>query len=214
MPRGPHWPLGPNETLGRGAMQSTAFDGAVAVDQGGSSRSLTVVETARVGPRPPPPQWASLSMDCAARTSYQVVFSNALLQSQTSALVEAIGDRKALLVTTPTVDRMYGSAIRAVLEKTDTVSTLVLNVREETKSMELVQSVCAEAFSHGLNRRGLLIRSEGASAPTSSPLPHRLCGAGFPSSRCPPRAAGRTAAGSGPKDAGHSERNRGTTAAS
>src|SRR2546426_7309033 len=111
MPRGPNWPLGPNETLGRGAMQSTTFDGAVAVDQGGSSRSLTVVETARVGPRPPPPQWASLSMDCAARTSYQVVFSNALLQSQTSALVEAIGGWQAALVATPTPHRVGGAAI-------------------------------------------------------------------------------------------------------
>src|SRR3979411_1805809 len=98
MPRGRHWPLWPKETLGRGAMQSTTFDGAVAVDQAGSSHSLTALDTARIGPRHPPQQWASLSMDCAARTHYRVVFSNALLRSQTDALVEAIGDRRALLV--------------------------------------------------------------------------------------------------------------------
>ena len=182
-------------------MQSTTFDGAVAVDQGGSSRSLTVVETARVGPRPPPPQWASLSMDCAARTSYQVVFSNALLQSQTSALVEAIGDRKALLVTTPTVDRMYGSAIRAVLEKTDTVSTLVLNVREETKSMELVQSVCAEAFSHGLNRRGLLIAFGGGVCSDIVTLSASLLRRGIAHIRVPTTLIGQIDAGIGLKGA-------------
>src|SRR5438132_13641849 len=201
MPRGPHWPLGPNETLGRGAMQSTTFDGAVAVDQGGSSRSLTVVETARVGPRPPPPQWASLCVECGARTSYQVVFSNALLQSQTSALVEAIGDRKALLVTTPTVDRMYGSAIRAVLEKTDTVSTLVLNVREETKSMELVQSVCAEAFSHGLNRRGLLIAFGGGVCSDIVTLSASLIRRGIAHIRVPTTLIGQIDAGIGLKGA-------------
>ena len=182
-------------------MQSTTFDGAVAVDRGGSSHSLTVVETARVGPRPPPQQWASLSMDCAVRTSYQVVFCNALLRSQTSALVEAIGDRKALLVTTPTVDRMYGSAIRAALEKTDTVSTLVLNVREETKSMELVHSVCAEAFSHGLNRRGLLIAFGGGVCSDIVTLSASLLRRGIAHIRVPTTLIGQIDAGIGLKGA-------------
>ena len=182
-------------------MQSTTFDGAVAVDQAGSTHSLTAVETARIGPRPPPQQWASLSMDCAARTRYRVVFSNDLLRSQTSALVEAIGDRKALLVTTPTVDRTYGSAIRAVLEKTDTVSTLVLNVREETKSMELVQSVCAEAVSHGLNRRGLLIAFGGGLCSDIVTLSASLIRRGIAHMRVPTTLIGQIDAGIGLKGA-------------
>ena len=34
---------------------------------------------------------------------------------------------------------------------------LVLPVREETKSMQFVEAVCAKALEHGLNRRGMLI---------------------------------------------------------
>jgi 3-dehydroquinate synthetase len=47
--------------------------------------------------------------------------------------------------------------MRERLKDTNTVSTLVLNAREETKSMDLVQTVCEQALAHGLNRRGLLI---------------------------------------------------------
>ena len=55
------------------------------------------------------------------------------------------------------MDRLYGEAMREALKKTNTVSTLVLDVREETKSMKYVEAVCAEAMAHGLNRKGLLI---------------------------------------------------------
>lgn len=108
----------------------------------------------RIGPRPQPPDWLSVPMDCEARTSYDVRFADLF---HGPALQEALADRKALLVTTPTVDRLYGAAMREALRKTNTVSTLVLDVREETKSMKYVEAVCAEAMAHGLNRKGLLI---------------------------------------------------------
>ncbi|TMA17637.1 MAG: sedoheptulose 7-phosphate cyclase [Deltaproteobacteria bacterium] len=122
-------------------MRSTTFDGALKVEEGVSTSNLTSIATARIGPRPAPSDWAAVSMDCVARTRYEVLFCESLLEPH-SALIDAIGDRKALLVTTPTVDRIHGAAIRAVLQKTNTVSTLVLNAREETKSMELVAAVC------------------------------------------------------------------------
>src|SRR5205085_10032189 len=145
-----------NGRAGRRAMRSTTFDGALRVDESIPSSNLTSIATARIGPRPPPSNWASVSMDCVARTRYEVLFCDSLLGPD-SALLEAIGDRRALLVTTPTVDRIHGAAIRAVLQKTNTVSTLVLNAREETKSMDQVEAVCNQALSHGLNRTGLLI---------------------------------------------------------
>ena len=137
-------------------MRSSSLDVALAVDEIDDDSSVTPVTTLRIA-RPLPSDWASLPMDCEARSQYKVLFCDSLLGDDRTVLQEAIEDRKALLVTTPTVDRMYGAAMRAALKRTNTVSTLVLNAREETKSMELVESVCKEALSHGLNRRGLLI---------------------------------------------------------
>jgi len=137
-------------------MRSTSLDAALALDDGDDDGSVTPVTTLRVA-RPLPSDWASLPMDCQARSHYSVRFCDSLLRDDSTVLQWAIGDRKALLVTTPTVDRMYGAAIRAALKKANSVSMLVLNAREETKSMELVDSVCKEALSQGLNRRGLLI---------------------------------------------------------
>jgi 3-dehydroquinate synthase len=140
-------------------------------------------------------------MDCAARTRYEVLFCDSLLRPDSSALLEAIGDRKALLVTTPTVDRLHGSAIRALLEKTNTVSTLVLDVREETKSIALVEAVCAEALSHGLNRRGLLISFGGGVCSDVVTLAASLIRRGVGHIRVPTTLIGQIDAGIGLKGA-------------
>ena len=137
-------------------MRSSSLDVALAVDEIDDDSSVTPVTMLRIA-RSLPSDWAALPMECEARSQYKVLFCDSLLGDDSAVLQEAIGDRKALLVTTPTVDRMYGAAMRAALKRTNTVSTLVLSAREETKSMELVESVCKEALSHGLNRRGLLI---------------------------------------------------------
>src|SRR6267378_8534009 len=162
MPRGRHWRVAgrsPSRPRGRRegeAMRSTSLDAALALNESDDDGSVTPVTTLRVA-RPLPSDWASLPMDCEARSQYSVRFCDSLLGDDSTVLQEAMDDRKALLVTTPAVDRMYGAAMRAALNKTNTVSMLVLNAREETKSMELVESVCNEALLHGLNRRGLLI---------------------------------------------------------
>src|SRR5437660_1667165 len=189
-----------NGRWGRRAMRSTTFDGALKVEEGVSTSNLTSIATARIGPRPPPLDWAAVSMDCVARTRYEVLFCESLLEPH-SALIDAIGDRKALLVTTPTVDRIHGAAIRAVLQKTNTVSTLVLNAREETKSMELVAAVCNEALSHGLNRTGLLISMGGGVCSDIVTLSASLIRRGVAHIRVPTTLIGQIDAGIGLKGA-------------
>lgn len=179
-------------------MRSTSFEGALAVSEGADD---LVDPTARIGPRPPPLGWATLSMDCAARNAYEVRFCDSLLLPGDSPLLEAIGDRKALLVTTPTVDRMYGTAIRALLRKTNAGPVLVLDAREETKSMDFVQRVCSEALAQGANRRGLLISFGGGVCSDIVTVAASLIRRGIGHVRVPTTLIGQIDAGVGLKGA-------------
>jgi 3-dehydroquinate synthase len=181
-------------------MRSTTVDAALAVEEREAKSKLISIGPVPIGPRPPPPVWGSLSMDCAARTRYEVLFCESP-EAREAALLEAIGDRKALLVTTPTVDRIHGSAMRAVLRKTNTVSTIVLNAREETKSMELVEAVCSEALSQGLNRTGLLISFGGGVCSDVVTLAASLIRRGVSHLRVPTTLIGQIDAGIGLKGA-------------
>ena len=173
-------------------MQFPVSDEAVA--------SSTSLSSARNALRARPVGWESLSMECPARVRYQVRLCESLLRPG-SALVEAVGERRAILVTTPTVDHLYGAAIRAALRETDLVSTLVLRVTEETKSMELVEAVCAEALSHSLNRRGLLIAFGGGVLSDVVTLAASLIRRGISHLRVPTTLIGQIDAGIGLKGA-------------
>jgi 3-dehydroquinate synthase len=140
-------------------------------------------------------------MDCDSRVQYRVRMCESLLQPGSTTLPEAMGDRKALLVTTPTVDWIYGRAMRAMLKQTRTVSTLVLEVSEETKSMDLVETVCREAMSHGLNRRGLLVSFGGGVCSDVVTVAASLIRRGIGHIRIPTTLIGQIDAGIGLKGA-------------
>jgi len=170
-------------------MRSTTFDAALAIDE----------SDAPFGLRWSPSEWESLSLDCAARTRYEVRFGESLAQSE--ALAAAVGDRKALLVTTPTVHRHHGAAIQSALRGTNTVATLVLNAREETKCVEQVEAICAEALSRGINRRGLLISFGGGVCSDLVTLAASLIRRGIGHIRVPTTLIGQIDAGIGLKGA-------------
>jgi 3-dehydroquinate synthase len=180
-------------------MRSTTFEGALAYELESPEGNVTPLPMARIAPRPPPSNWASLSIDCLARSGYQVTFCDWAADSGT--LVDAIEDRRALLVTTPTVERLHGNLIRAALAKTPNLSTLVLNAREETKSMELVQTICTEALRHGVNRRGLLISFGGGVCSDIVTLAASLIRRGVGHLRIPTTLIGQIDAGIGLKGA-------------
>ncbi len=144
---------------------------------------------------------ASFRMRCESRRSYEVTFADSLLAPSTAALAEALGDRKALLVTTPSVDRLYGSAIRRMLKDTHTLATVVLPAREETKSFELVKTVCDQALSNGLNRRGILIGFGGGVCLDVVTLSASLIRRGVAHVRIPTTLIGQIDAGIGLKGA-------------
>jgi 3-dehydroquinate synthetase len=88
----------------------------------------------------------------------QIVMSSGVLTPDNSTLAELIGARKALFVITPSIDRLYGRALRAyissVLERSDS-EVFVLNVTETTKNLGSVDVLAAQASGMGLYRRGV-----------------------------------------------------------
>src|SRR5262249_36916414 len=180
-----------------------------AILAGGDSFTLRLP----IGPRATPTlrrkrgDWLSISprgafrMCCESRRAYEVSICHSLLLPSASVLPEAIGDRTALLVTTPSVERLYGSAMRSVLRGTRKVATLVLPAREETKSLELVKTVCHQALCNGLNRRGVLIAFGGGVCLDVVTLSASLTRRGVGHIRVPTTLIGQIDAGIGLKGA-------------
>lgn len=96
-------------------------------------------------------------MACDSRTRYRVELHRGLLETDNPLLPSLIEDRQTLVVTTPTVDRVHGQRLRALLQGRSNVAFLVLELDEEGKTPRAVEAVCREALAHGMTRRGLLI---------------------------------------------------------
>jgi 2-epi-5-epi-valiolone synthase len=97
-------------------------------------------------------------MRCATSSIYNVVLVGGLLDPGNRALAEAIGERRALVVTDRNVDALYGDAIRAYLATLRVpVALQVLDLSEAAKSMTTVLDVCDAAQAHGLGRRDPLV---------------------------------------------------------
>ncbi|MFL5321527.1 MAG: sedoheptulose 7-phosphate cyclase [Myxococcaceae bacterium] len=94
-------------------------------------------------------------MACGSNASYRVRICEGLTAPRSNALREAVADRRALLVMTPTVAQLHASSLAAKLPRG--VATMVLGVGETSKTMQTVEQVCAEAVRHGLTRDGLLV---------------------------------------------------------
>ena len=96
---------------------------------------------------------------CANRQRhYHVTLSENLLQTGIRQLAENIGSRQALIVTTPTVFRLYGSELQRELESVGCPAPmLVLKCTERSKTMGEVEYISSEAYRHGLGRNAVLI---------------------------------------------------------
>jgi 3-dehydroquinate synthase len=105
----------------------------------------------------PPERRTTWSLHAEGRREYRVRLCGSVLDPETAVVARALADRTAIVVTTPTVDRLYGPALRAALRTASIATTIVLDVREETKSLRFVEQVCAEALAHGLDRRAVLV---------------------------------------------------------
>src|SRR5512140_34468 len=148
-----------------------------------------------------PERLDSWSLRCEARRGYRVRLCDSLLDASSGTLAEALADRKAIVVTTPTVDRLYGAALRGALKGTSVASTLVLDLREESKSLQSVEQVCREALAHGLDRRAVLVAFGGGVCSDVVTVAASLVRRGIAHLRVPTTLIGQLDAGIGLKGA-------------
>jgi 2-epi-5-epi-valiolone synthase len=118
-------------------------------------------------------------------------------------LAELIGPRKALFVITPSVDRLYGRALRAyissVLERSDS-EVFVLNVTEATKNLGSVDVLAAQASGMGLRRDGPMVAVGGGVCSDVTGLCASLYRRGVPNIKVPTTLVGLIDAGIGTKN--------------
>ena len=90
--------------------------------------------------------------------SYCVRLAPGISAGNVSELVRAIDGRKSLLVTTPTVARLYADEItKRLIEFGIDVSMVILECTEQSKTLAEVERLCRECFRVGMDRRSLLI---------------------------------------------------------
>lgn len=97
-------------------------------------------------------------MHCETSSHYDVLMTERVFDPSNLLLAEAIGSRRALVVTVRPVNAAYGGQLRAYVAGLQTPgAVLVLDLSERTKTMESVLTVCAAAQRHGLGRRDVLV---------------------------------------------------------
>ena len=97
-------------------------------------------------------------MPCAKQWSYPVIAVPHVFDSPQSPLALLLRDRRALLVTTPTVYALYGDSVREFSRKVRcALDVLVLSVDEESKTHSSVERICRKTLELGLDRQSILI---------------------------------------------------------
>lgn len=122
-----------------------------------SSSDTDVGDKSRISRRTSPVDFSrAVGADRTGR--YEVNLLDGLLQENAAVLAECIGTRKTLMVTTPTVGRLYGPRLQTALrEHGVSLHTLVLACDENAKTLDQVERVCRDAYRLGLDRKSVLI---------------------------------------------------------
>jgi 3-dehydroquinate synthase len=140
-------------------------------------------------------------MSCEKLQSYDVIVGNEVF-TLSGALCELIASRRALIVTTPTVDRLYGQRLRRCITDSGVDATVeVMSLTEHDKQMDTVLEICAAAHSRGLARHGLLVAFGGGVCCDLVTVASSLFRRGIPYSCVPTTLVGQVDAGIGLKGA-------------
>lgn len=93
-------------------------------------------------------------------TGYRSDLVPEVLSPGNPALASAVGGRRVVAFTGPTVDRLYGQALRDYLAANLAPGTWTLHTiptGEKNKTLAMAERVCALAKAHGLDRHGVML---------------------------------------------------------
>jgi 2-epi-5-epi-valiolone synthase len=144
----------------------------------------------------------SRRMSCHQHRGYTVYASERILEQESSPLADLLHDRQCLLVTTPTVARLYGGLFNDLaVRQCRSLRTLILPCNENTKSLEMVSAICSAALECSLDRKGLLIALGGGICSDLVTMAASLIRRGINYIRIPTTLIGQVDAGIGVKGA-------------
>jgi 3-dehydroquinate synthetase len=134
--------------------------------------------------------------------SYSVRLAPGISGGNVAELAQAIGARKSLLVTTPTVARLYANdvATRLIQSGLD-VSVVILECTERSKTLLEVERLCQECFRVGMDRKSLLIGFGGGVCTDVATMAAALTRRGLGHGKIPTTLTGLIDAGIGVKGA-------------
>ncbi|MFI7135079.1 sedoheptulose 7-phosphate cyclase [Nonomuraea sp. NPDC050153] len=92
--------------------------------------------------------------------TYRVDIDHGVLSPGNPLLASYLADRQVIAFTGPTVDSLYGSALRAYLRAwlaPGSWSTHVIRTGEQHKSLATVEQICAVASERRLGRNGVML---------------------------------------------------------
>jgi len=134
--------------------------------------------------------------------SYCVRLAPGISAGDVAELVRVIDRRKSLLVTTPTVARLYANKItKRLIESGVDVSMVILECTEQSKTLVEVERLCQECFGAGMDRRSLLIGCGGGVCTDLVTMAAALTRRGLSHLRVPTTLIGLIDAGIGVKGA-------------
>jgi len=132
--------------------------------------------------------------------AYDVCLVEDLLGSNSLFLARLLAHRKALVVTTPTVDRLYGGRLRSVLTNWELdADVLVLSCDEASKSAKKALDVCEVAVKRQIGRQDVLVSFGGGVCSDIVTLAASLIRRGIAHIRVPTTLIGQVDAGIGIK---------------
>jgi 3-dehydroquinate synthase len=146
---------------------------------------------------------AGLALAAARSKRYEVRLTDGLLGRPGAGLLRGyVADRRVLVCTTPTVDRLYGAGLRRALSALgQRPAWLVLDCPEPAKTMATALRICEAAVEAKLDRKGLLVAFGGGACSDLVTVAASMVRRGVAHLRLPTTLIGQIDAGIGLKGA-------------
>lgn len=145
-----------------------------------------------------------LWLESSLRRTHQVTLTRRLLAPDNPVLRDSIGARRALVVVSPSVNRLYGRHILAYFDAQPaqpSIDLMVLHRAEASKTLDAAVEVCERAAATGLHRTAPIVAIGGGVCSDICGLAAALHRRGVPHINVPTTLVGLVDAGIGTKNA-------------